>query len=302
MKQNMSYQTDPSQSRFFYTPTPNTLALTLLIFAGTLMQRHLSQAAGTKGNYAQVNGLKMYYEVHGSDSTNPPLVLLHGAFGFAEGWGAVLTTLAKNRRVIVVELQGHGHTRDRDQPLSYEQMADDTAELLKKSKIKSADFFGYSMGGTVALGVAVRHPELARKVAILGSTARSPKDTYEPEFYREYQSLSTDFAPPELKDPYDKTAPDPVHWPVLVQKVKEMGPAFRGYSNKELKKIKAQVLIMIGDREGVRPEHAVEMYRVIPNAQLAIFPGGDHFMIFQRPDKVLATLVPFLDAPLPNAS
>jgi pimeloyl-ACP methyl ester carboxylesterase len=186
MKQNMSYQTDPSQSRFFYTPTPNTLALTLLILAGLPMQKHLSQAAGTKGNYAQVNGLKMYYEVHGSDSTSPPLVLLHGAFGFAEGWGAVLPTLAKTRRVIVVELQGHGHTADRDQPLSYEQMADDTAELLKQLKINSADFFGYSMGGTVAVGVAVRHPELARKVAILGSTARSPKDSYEPEFYREY--------------------------------------------------------------------------------------------------------------------
>jgi pimeloyl-ACP methyl ester carboxylesterase len=240
----------------------------------------------------------MYYEVHGSDSTSPPLVLLHGAFGFAEGWGAVLPTLSKNRKVIVVELQGHGHTADRDQPLRYEQMADDTAELLKQLKINSADFFGYSMGGTVAVGVAVRHPELARKVAILGSTARSPKDTYEPEFYREYQSLSADFAPPELKNPYDKTSPDPTRWPVLVKKVKEMGPAFKGYAETELKGIKAQVLIMIGDREGVRIEHAVEMYRLIPNAQLGIFPGSDHFMLFQSPDKVLATLVPFLDAPL----
>jgi pimeloyl-ACP methyl ester carboxylesterase len=302
MKQSMNCQTDPSQSRFFCTPAPNPLILTLLIFAGALMQRHVSQAADTKGNYAQVNGLNMYYEVHGSDSTSPPLFLLHGAFGFAEGWSAVLPTLAKTRRVIVVELQGHGHTADRDQPLTYEQMADDTAELLKQLKIKSADFFGYSMGGTVALGVAVRHPEVARKVAILGSTARSPKETYERQFYQEYQSLSADFAPPELKNPYDKTSPDPTRWPILVQKIKEMGPAFKGYSDKELKEIKAQVLIMIGDREGVRPEHAVEMYRVIPNAQLGIFPRGDHFMIFQSPDKVLATLVPFLDAPLPNAT
>jgi pimeloyl-ACP methyl ester carboxylesterase len=182
----MNCQADWSQSRFFYMPAPNTLILILLIFAGPLMQRDISQAAGTKGNYAQVNGLKMYYEVHGSDSTSPTLVLLHGAFGFAEGWSAVLPTLAMTRKVIVVELQGHGHTADRDQPLSYEQMADDTAELLKQLKINSADFFGYSMGRTVAVGVAVRHPELARKVAILGSTARSPKDSYEPEFYREY--------------------------------------------------------------------------------------------------------------------
>src|SRR5262249_45737585 len=177
-------------------------------------------------------------KVHGSGSNESPLVLLHGAFGFAEGWSGVLPTLAKTRRVIVVELQGHGHTADRDQPLAYEHMADDTAELLKQLKIKSADFFGYSMGGTVALGVAVRHSELTGKVAILGSTARSPKDTYEPEFYREYHSLSADFAPPELKNPYDKTSPDSTHWPVLVQKVKEMGPAFKGYSEKELKEIK----------------------------------------------------------------
>jgi len=141
-------------------------------------------------------------KVHGSGSNESPLVLLHGAFGFAEGWSGVLPTLAKTRRVIVVALQGHGHAADRDQPLAYEQMADDTAELLKQLKIKSADFFGYSMGGTVALGVAVRHSELTRKVAILGSTARSPKDTCEPEFYREYLSLSADFAPPELKNPY----------------------------------------------------------------------------------------------------
>jgi pimeloyl-ACP methyl ester carboxylesterase len=86
-----------------------------------------------------------------------------------------------------------------------------------------------------------------------------------------------------------------------VQKVKEMGPAFKRHSEKQLKEIKARVLVMIGDREGVRIEHAVEMYRLIPNAQLAIFPCGDHFMLFQSPGKVLATLVPFLDAPLPNA-
>ena len=116
MKQNMNYQTDPSQRRFFYTRAPNTLILTLLIFAGAFMQKHLSQAAGTKGNYAQVNGLKLYYEVHGSDSTSSPLVLLHGAFGFVEGWSGVLPALAKTRRVIVVELAGHGHTADRDQP------------------------------------------------------------------------------------------------------------------------------------------------------------------------------------------
>jgi pimeloyl-ACP methyl ester carboxylesterase len=256
-----------------------------------------AQESQTKANYASVNGLKMYYEIHGDGM---PLVLLHGSFGFAEGWSAVLPTLRKNRKVIVVELQGHGHTADIDRPLTYEQLAEDTAELLKQLKIKRADFFGYSMGGTVALGVAIRHPDLARKVAVLGSCGGPPKVTYEPESYKQYQSLPADFAPPILKAPYDKTAPDPARWPLLVQKIKSMGPAFKGYPEPDLKSIRAQVLVMQGDRDGVRPEHAVELYRLIPNAQLGIFPGRDHFMLFQSPDKVLESLMPFLDAPPPE--
>jgi pimeloyl-ACP methyl ester carboxylesterase len=252
-----------------------------------------AQGRETKGNYASVNGLKMYYEIHGD---GPPLVLLHGAFGFAEGWSTTLAALKQTRKVVVIEFQGHGHTADIDRPLTYEQLAEDTAELLKQLKIKRADFFGYSMGGTVALGVAIRHPDLARKVAVLDSCAGPPKETYEPESYAQYQSLPADFAPPILKGPYDKTAPDPARWPILVRKIKSMGPAFQGYSEKELKSIRAQVLVMQGDRDGVRPEHAVEIYRLVQNAQLAIFPGSDHFVLFQSPDKVLATLVPFLDA------
>src|SRR5262245_4236787 len=122
-----------------------------LLFVGSLMATRVSKAADTTGSYAQVNGLKMYYEMRGSDSTNSPLVLLHGAFGSARGWGAFLPLLEKSRKLIVVELQGHGHTADRDQAFTHEQMADDVAELLKHLKIQSADLFGFSMGGTVAL-------------------------------------------------------------------------------------------------------------------------------------------------------
>jgi pimeloyl-ACP methyl ester carboxylesterase len=252
---------------------------------------------GSKGRYAEVNGLKMYYEIHGSGQ---PLVLLHGAFGFVEGWGAILPKLTKTHQVIAIELQGHGHTNDLDRPLTYEQMAEDTAALLNQLKIKNADFFGYSMGGTVALRVAIRHPELVRKLAIYGSCAGKPQDVYDPESYKQYQSISGDFAPPVLKEPYDRTAPDPKRWPVLVTKVKELGRDFKGYSAAELKAIKAHPLVMMGDRDVVRPEHAVEMYRQIPNAQLAIFPGGDHFMLFSSPDKLLSTLLPFLNAPIPE--
>src|SRR5262245_7134078 len=165
----------------------------------------------------------MYYETRGEGE---PLVLLHGAFGLAMD----LPALAKNRRVIAVELQGHGHTADADRPLSIEQMADDTAALLKELKIERADFFGYSMGGSVALGVAIRHPRLVRKLAINGSHYSSMKDAYEPEAFQQFMSLPADFAPPVLKGPYDKVAPDPTQWPTLVAKIKKMGSESQGFA------------------------------------------------------------------------
>src|SRR5262249_38384343 len=189
---------------------------------------------------------------------------------------------------------GHGHTADRTTPLDFNQMADDTAETLKSMGLKSVDVFGYSMGGTVALGLAIRHPELVDKLAILGSVSFATKVSYEPETYKQLQSLPDNFAPPVLKGPYDKVAPDPKNWPVLVSKIRRLSGDFSGYSADQVKSIKANTLIMIGDREGIRPEHAVEMYRLIPKAQLAIFPGGDHFMLYTKADRVLATLAPFL--------
>jgi len=279
------------------TSLNRALVAAIILAATTYFVGYGQQKQGANGAYAEVNGLKMYYEIHGAGQ---PLVLLHGAFGFNESWATVLPALIKAHQVIAIELQGHGHTNDLDRPLTYEQMAEDTAALLNQLKIKNADFFGYSMGGTVALGVAIRHPELVRKLTIYGSCAGRMKDTYDPETYKQFLSLSTDFAPPVLKEPYDRMAPDPKRWPVLVTKIKNMGRDFNGYSAAELKAIKAQTLIMMGDRDAVRPEHAVEMYRLIPNAQLAIFPGGDHFLLFSGPDRVLAALAPFLDAPMPE--
>jgi pimeloyl-ACP methyl ester carboxylesterase len=247
-----------------------------------------------KSGYAPVNGLKMYYESHG---TGKPLVLLHGGFG----WATVYPALAKNRQVIAVELQGHGHTADVDRPLTYEQMADDVAALLKHQKTEQADFFGYSMGGTVALGVAIRHPKLVRKLATFGSHCGKIEDAYEPETLKQFKSLPPDFAPKLLKDPYDKVAPDPKQWPVLVAKVKKLGMEFKGFAREDLQSIKAHVLVTIGDRDAVRPEHAVETFRLIPNAQLAIFPGADHFLLWQNPEKMLPTIAAFLDEPIPEA-
>ncbi|MBO0797244.1 MAG: alpha/beta hydrolase [Blastocatellia bacterium] len=248
------------------------------------------------GNYAEVNGLKIYYEVHGPQGADHSLVLLHGGFGYAESWAPVLPALAKSRRVIAIELEGHGHTRDLDRPLSFQQMTEDTAALLRQLKIKEADIFGYSMGGVVALGIAIRHPDLVRKLAILGSSSFATKDAFEPETYQQVQSIPDDFAPAVLKEPYDRMAPDPTRWPMFVKKVKILVAGFKGYPDAEVKTIKAKTLIMQGDRDAVRPEKAVELFRLIPNSQLAILPGSDHFVLLNNPDRVISVLLPFLDS------
>jgi pimeloyl-ACP methyl ester carboxylesterase len=233
----------------------------------------------------------MYYEIHG---TGKPLVVLHGAFG----WATAYPTLAKDRQLIAIELQGHGHTADIDRPLSYEQMADDTAGLLKQLKIEQADFFGYSMGGVAALAVAIRHPGLVGKVAINGSNYGKIQDAYEPTVFEQFKSIPADFAPPPLKGQYDKIAPDPNKWPVLVAKVKKMALDFKGFTREDMRSIKAPVLIAQGDHDLVRLEHAVEMFRLIPKAELAVFPGGDHFMILTSPEKLLSPIAEFLNAPV----
>jgi len=143
----------------FYWDIAGLCAIAMMLL---IAMSAVAQNKDAKGSYASVNGLEMYYEIHGSGQ---PLVLLHGAFGFVEGWATVLPTLTKTHQVIAVELQGHGHTNDLERPLIYEQMAEDVAALLQQLQIKDADLFGYSMGGMVALGVAIRHPELVRKLA-----------------------------------------------------------------------------------------------------------------------------------------
>src|SRR6266850_6391389 len=120
---------------------------------------------------------------------------------------------------------------------------------------------------------------------------------YEPTAYAQFMSLPDDFAPPVLKDPYDRVAPDKSKWPILVRKIKALGRDFKGFTGEEVKSIKAPALIMQGDRDGVKPEHVVELMRLIPNSQLAIFPGGDHFILYTRTDKVVEAFITFFEAP-----
>ena len=166
--------------------------------------------------YAPVNGLQMYYELHGAGD---PLVLLHGAYATIDLWGPILSTLAETRQVIAVELQGHGHTADIDRPFSYEQMADDVAALMEHLQIPQANVVGYSMGGNTGLQLAIRHPELVRKLVAISANYRS--DGYYPEVLAMIQTITPEmFAETPLAEAYRRNAPNPEDFPKLVEKLK----------------------------------------------------------------------------------
>jgi pimeloyl-ACP methyl ester carboxylesterase len=258
------------------------------INTATSANQNVATQKTRKGEYASVNGLKMYYEIHGAGR---PLVLLHGAFMSA----TVYPALAEGREVIAVDLQGHGRTADIDRPLTFEQMADDTAALLKQLKIEQTDVFGYSMGGKVGLALAIRHPELVRRLAIYGASYKSFEESLSPdalEFFK--QATPETFAPKELKEPYEKMSPAP-NWEGLATKILESMKGFKGFSPEQMKAIKAEVFIGAGDHNDVSLEHIVEMHKLIPKSQLAIFPNTDHVILMRNPDRVLPQIREFLN-------
>ncbi len=255
---------------------------------------HASVAAQAKGAYASVNGLKMYYEVHG---TGTPLVLLHGGgWTIDSSFHAILPALARSHKVVAPEQQGHGHTADIARPLSYEQMADDTAALLAQLGIQSADFFGWSDGGNVALEIAVRHPRFVRRLVVTGANFNN--DGMRTGFAQTVAALTSDS--PRLAGQhaeYLRTAPDASQWPRAVGKWKDLWLEFKGIAPADLRKVEAPVLVMVGDHDAVRPEHALELSHLLPHANLAVLPATGHATLLERPEWVLSMTRAFLEAP-----
>lgn len=258
----------------------------------------------SQGNYVNVNGLDMYYEIHG---TGRPLVLLHGAFSaIGTSFGQVLPGLAEGRQVIAFELQGHGRTADIDRPLSIEQMADDVAAALQQLGIETADVLGYSMGAGVAIHVAIRHPELVRKLVLVsyaynasgihpglmdGLGEMTPSMMYGSPWHEEYTRI----------------APRPEDFDRLFAKKTEMDKGIKDIPAETIQGLEAPTLIIIGDSDLVRPESAVEMFRLLgggvfgdtpaglPDSQLAILPGTSHVTMVYKAEMLLAMIPPFLD-------
>ena len=262
----------------------------------------LMMGTANAGKYASVNGLKMYYEVHGKGR---PVVLIHGAFCTIEVcMSGLVKEFAKTRQVIVMELQGHGRTADIDRPLSTVKMADDVAALLDKLKLPSADIYGYSMGGGVAAQLAIRHPAKVKKLVIAG--AALTKEGAQPGTIQMIKSIKPEMleASPWF-EAYKKTSPHPAKFRDLVKKVQGLD-TLDGFKLDDIKKIKSPLLFLMGDADFATVEHGAQVLRLFggggfgdtgqPRAtsQLAILPGTSHVDLIQRSEWIASMVNAFL--------
>lgn len=259
--------------------------------------------------YAPVNGLQMYYEIHGDPRDDaPPIVLIHGAFsGIGTSFGMFLPGLSQSRQLIGVELQGHARTADIERPLRGQLMADDIAALLDHLNIEQADLFAYSMGTDVALRFVHTYPARVRKLILVSAS-------YTLAGLHPGMADGMDQLQPEMlhgspfHDEYLALAPDPEAFPALVEKIKNYSRAAVDYPADDIRGIQAPTMIVIGDSDIVQPEHAVEMFRLLgggvigdlaglPNARLAILPGTTHITVAYRAAWLIPMIEEFLDAP-----
>lgn len=250
----------------------NLLCTVMLLVSMGCATSMPQKAPNVSGNFADVNGLQMYYELHGKPE-GVPLVLLHGGGSTIDTtFGHILPFLAQNHRIIAIEEQGHGRTSDRKGPFSFEASADDVADLLKKLNIEQADIFGFSNGASVGMQVALRHPQLVRKL-IFASSITKRAGAY-PQLWDFMKRADISNMPPPLKEAFLEVNPDPAKLKVMHDKDADRMRNFKDISDQALRALKVPTLILTGDRDVAKPEHALELKKLIPRSRLAILPAG----------------------------
>ena len=268
----------------------------------------MASTSTAAGQYADVNGIKLYYEIHGAGR---PLILMHGGLGAIEIFGPNLEMLAQGRQVVGVDLQGHGRTPDVDRPLRAELMADDIAGLITQLELERPDIMGYSLGGGVALQLAVRHPELVGRLVVISTPIR--RSAFYPEILAQQEQLTAAAAEAMKQTPmyqlYASLAPRPQDWGRLLGKLGDVMKEDFDFSN-EMAKITSTTLLVAGDADIFPPAHAVEVFGLLgggkrdggwdgsgrPKSRLAILPGLTHYTIFSAP-ALASTVAAFLDEP-----
>jgi pimeloyl-ACP methyl ester carboxylesterase len=245
-------------------------------------------------NLAPVNGLQLYYDIHGAPAKDGvPLVLLHGGGStIGTSFGKLIPLVSKTRQVIAFEQQGHGHTADVDRPFSFEQSAEDAVALLRHLRVAKADFLGYSNGGHIALEIALRHPEVVRSLVI--ESAFFSRDGTDPQFWQGFDHAKLDDMPLDLRKAYLATAPHPEQLPSFFAKSVQRMREFKGWTPAQLRTIRAPTLLVLGDRDIVRVEHAAQMQHLLPDARLAVLPAADHLAMTERAAEVAAMVDDFL--------
>lgn len=247
----------------------------------------------TDKGYAPINGLEMYWESYGTGET--PLIVIHGGFGLITMLSNLIEPLAAKRRVIAIELQGHGHTRDIDRPFSYEAFADDVAGLIRHLELVKVDLIGHSLGAYVGLRTAIQHPDLVDRVVVVSVPFR--RDGWYPEVLAAFDHMGRanfpHLQPSPLYQGYVEVAPDPDAFPSLMDKIGELQRQPYDWSD-EIHDLAAEVLLVFADADSIPTSHIAEFYALLgggqrdaswdgsgrPNAQLAILPGLTHYDIF----------------------
>jgi pimeloyl-ACP methyl ester carboxylesterase len=271
---------------------------------------HTIAFAQSAGKYVDVNGLKMYYEIHGRDKADTvPLIVLHGAYMNIQTMGEIIPRLAETHTVYALEFQGHGRTTDIDRPITYPNLADDVAAFMKAIGLKKVDVFGYSMGAGAGLQFAIRHPEKVNK--LVAASVAYDVEGWQPEFKAAIPQMTVEMFPPVLEQDYKKLAVNPNGFRELASKLIALEKEPMAWEA-DVKAVKTPVLIIAGDADVSTLEHNVSLFRLLgggimgdmgqplPPSRLAVMPATSHTAVITQADLLLSFIEPFLKGETPK--
>lgn len=310
---------------YFHTaaiPAFALLASTAALTAPGTAQAQTAPAAETaaaastaKSDFVTIDGARIHYQVHGDlASGRTPLLVLHGAFMSTDTIKPLIDPFLPARPVIAVDARGHGRSGGVDGPLTYDRMADDTAAVLAKLGVKKVDVLGYSMGGTTAISLALKHPDKVGKQVILSATSRL--DGLYPEVLAAIATLTPEiFVGSPMEKEYKRLSPEPNGFPKLLANIKALDAAPYNWSDEDVRKIPGKTMVIIGDADGVTLDHAIQLFKLrgggdiaaatqgfiteAPKARLAILPATSHIGIMNEVPAIAAMVTPFLDDKAP---
>jgi pimeloyl-ACP methyl ester carboxylesterase len=268
-------------------------ALVLAVFAAV----GLTMACGSSpppGHYAELRGIRMYYELYGHGT---PLVLLHGGLGDGRQFSHQIPEFSKHFQLIVPDLRAQGRTTDGPDSLTYHEEAEDVIALMDRLNVRDADVMGWSDGGIDGLDMAIHHPDRVRHLVTFG--ANFTPDGLMPEDVAWNQTATAESLGPDMKAAYQRSAPDPSHFEVAMNRVLNLWRTQPNFTMAELGSIRARTLIAAGEHDLIRPEHSRALAAAIPGAHLWFVPGASHGAMIEKPEIVNPKVLAFLlDRPL----